>query len=166
MINVDREVVLTKQIYKGRGAWRDYTIKVTASGHLYRLNKHDEWIEIYGQMGKPLCVLVLETFVGPKPTPKHECCHRDDDRSNNAVENLYWGTHAENMRDIVKNHPEKARKPPRSKRICGVFRILSSEEETKVRELYASGYSRRVIALMLKTTHKVIWRVTKETVKL
>lgn len=45
-----------------------------------------------------IAVLVLTYFVGPKPDGK-ECCHKDDDRSNNDISNLYWGTHYENMQD-------------------------------------------------------------------
>jgi hypothetical protein len=30
-------------------------------------------------------------------------CHRDDDADNNRLENLYWGTPAENSRDAVDN---------------------------------------------------------------
>ncbi len=44
-------------------------------------------------------VLVLETFVGPRPDPKAEGCHRDGDPANNQLENLYWGTHADNVAD-------------------------------------------------------------------
>ena len=57
-----------------------------------------------------LCVLVLETFVGPRPPggivdgrPSIACCHRDDDRNNNRVENLYWGNASTNKLDAVRN---------------------------------------------------------------
>jgi hypothetical protein len=49
-----------------------------------------------------IAVLVLTYFVGPKP-PGFECCHRDDDKDNNNVSNLYWGTHRQNMIDCVRN---------------------------------------------------------------
>lgn len=29
--------------------------------------------------------------------------HRDDDKSNNTVENLYWGTYSDNAHDAVRN---------------------------------------------------------------
>lgn len=45
-------------------------------------------------------VLVLETFVGPRP-PKHDGCHNDGDRQNNALENLRWATRKENMADAI-----------------------------------------------------------------
>jgi hypothetical protein len=46
--------------------------------------------------------LVLEAFVGPRPSGMH-ACHRDDDRLNNHVTNLYWGTQADNMQDRLRN---------------------------------------------------------------
>jgi hypothetical protein len=42
--------------------------------------------------------LVLEAFVGPRPFGML-ACHVDDDSANNAVSNLYWGTHADNADD-------------------------------------------------------------------
>lgn len=47
--------------------------------------------------------LVLEAFVGPKPADKDHGCHRDDDRNNNTLSNLYWGTASENMQDQIRN---------------------------------------------------------------
>lgn len=41
--------------------------------------------------------LVLETFVGPAPTPCADADHRDFDRSNNQLSNLRWLTHQENV---------------------------------------------------------------------
>lgn len=46
--------------------------------------------------------LMLEAFVGPCPAGK-EACHRNDDPSDNRLENLYWGTRSENMVDLVTN---------------------------------------------------------------
>lgn len=44
--------------------------------------------------------LVLETFVGPCPEGM-ECRHRDNNRANNELSNLHWGTHADNIRDKI-----------------------------------------------------------------
>lgn len=46
--------------------------------------------------------LVLETFVGPKPSG-HECRHLDGNRANNNVSNLRWGTHRENTDDRARH---------------------------------------------------------------
>lgn len=44
--------------------------------------------------------LVLEAFVGPCP-PEMLARHGDGDPKNNALWNLRWGTHGENMADAV-----------------------------------------------------------------
>jgi hypothetical protein len=46
--------------------------------------------------------LVLEAFVGPCPEG-FEGCHFDGDPSNNAVKNLRWDTHLNNMKDIQRH---------------------------------------------------------------
>lgn len=43
-------------------------------------------------------VLVLETFVGPRPPGMH-ACHNDGDPANNRLENLRWDTPKANMAD-------------------------------------------------------------------
>lgn len=57
--------------------------------------------------GKPkqttVHILVLETFVGPRPKKGMHGCHRDDDPDNNRLRNLYWGTPTQNSRDAVNN---------------------------------------------------------------
>lgn len=50
--------------------------------------------------------LVLEAFVGLRP-PGTECCHRNDIKTDNRLENLRWDTSSANMQDRVRNgiHP-------------------------------------------------------------
>ena len=51
---------------------------------------------------RPVHLLVLEAFVGPRP-PGMECCHWDNDRSNNQLFNLRWDTKAANKADQVRH---------------------------------------------------------------
>ncbi|MGP5483895.1 NUMOD4 motif-containing HNH endonuclease [Brachybacterium alimentarium] len=46
--------------------------------------------------------LALEAFVGPCP-PGAEALHWDDNVDNGNIENLRWGTRADNMRDASRN---------------------------------------------------------------
>ncbi|MFQ5769055.1 MAG: HNH endonuclease signature motif containing protein [bacterium] len=46
--------------------------------------------------------LILETFVGTCPQDM-ECCHGNGIRTDNRLENLRWGTRADNIRDAI-NH--------------------------------------------------------------
>lgn len=43
--------------------------------------------------------LVLLVFVGPRPTSAHQGCHKDGNRLNNYLTNLYWGTRIQNAAD-------------------------------------------------------------------
>lgn len=47
-------------------------------------------------------IIVLTTFIGPRPNGK-KGLHRDDDKSNNKLSNLYWGTDTDNANDAVRN---------------------------------------------------------------
>lgn len=48
---------------------------------------------------RPLHQLVLETFVGPRPSPRHEGAHIDGRKSNNALDSLAWKTPEQNTAD-------------------------------------------------------------------
>lgn len=45
-------------------------------------------------------VLVLEAFVSPRPSGM-DGCHIDGNPENNALPNLRWATHKDNMKDMV-----------------------------------------------------------------
>lgn len=48
-------------------------------------------------------ILVLESFVGPKPFPKAVCRHLDGNSSSKNILNLKWGTAKENTKDSIKH---------------------------------------------------------------
>jgi hypothetical protein len=48
-------------------------------------------------------VLVLEAFVGPRPTPEHEGCHDNGDPADNGLPNLRWDTGSNNMLDVTRH---------------------------------------------------------------
>ncbi len=45
--------------------------------------------------------LVAEAFI-PNPKNLPYVCHKDDNPENNSVDNLWWGTHTDNVRDMWK----------------------------------------------------------------
>jgi hypothetical protein len=47
--------------------------------------------------------LVALAWIGPAPFAGAKVLHKNDDRTNNAASNLYYGTQAQNMRDAVRN---------------------------------------------------------------
>ena len=73
--------------------------------------------------------LVLEAFVGPCP-PGQECRHLDGKRARNALDNLCWGTPAENGQDRA-DHNSMPRGEGHHKarlRVIDVLEIRASEE--------------------------------------
>lgn len=55
-----------------------------------------------GSKGEFIHVIVLETFVGPRPKG-YETQHMDGDNTNNALSNLRWASHQTNMADCYEH---------------------------------------------------------------
>lgn len=51
----------------------------------------------------PVHKLMLLTFKGPPPEGKPFALHKDDIKLNNSLENLYWGSKSDNMKDAYRN---------------------------------------------------------------
>lgn len=51
---------------------------------------------------RKVAFLVLRAFVGPRPLGA-EICHDNDIRTDDRLDNLYWGTRNDNAADQVKN---------------------------------------------------------------
>jgi len=48
-------------------------------------------------------VLIAETFLGQKPFEKAKVLHRDDNKFNNHISNLRWGSDYDNRMDCLRN---------------------------------------------------------------
>jgi hypothetical protein len=53
--------------------------------------------------------LIALTFI-PNTDEKPHVLHRNDIRTDNRIENLYWGTHTENIREAIRNGRELGHK--------------------------------------------------------
>ena len=98
---------------KQKGGYRQY--KIWVGGKATTVTSHRE---------------VLIAFVGPPPSPSHQCAHWDGDPSNNHYSNLRWATAAENTADKVRHG--RHRKGRRS---------LTEEQVLKIRALRDRGKS-------------------------
>jgi hypothetical protein len=77
--------------------------------------------------------LVLEAFVGPRPRGMLGL-HKNDIKSDNDLENLYWGTPSQNMQDRTRNgHADMNRGSDNG------MTILIEEEVIEIRNLYERG---------------------------
>ena len=63
----------------------------------YKININGRGVNFYAHR------LVLTAFLGPQPTPSHQCAHWDGDPINNHYTNLRWATPAENTADKVRH---------------------------------------------------------------
>lgn len=97
-------------------------LRVTVNGTLpkgWRGKKRGELHKPYGKYGKVLLTgtdkkvryltinrLMLLSFVGPPEKERRFAAHKDDNQSNNLLNNLYWATQHENEADKVRNGKE------------------------------------------------------------
>lgn len=89
--------------------------------------------------------LVLEAFVGPRPAGRI-ACHRDDNKENNELSNLYWGTWSDNAQDRVRNGHHGGAK-------------LNMEQVAAIRQRRAAGESGKSLAAEFGVSKQVIWNV-------
>lgn len=101
-------------------------IRVSDQGNVMRY-KHGKWVRIAPAIGdngyqnvdgSGVHVLVLEAFVGPRPTECHVARHvMSRLPSDNRLKNLAWGTHHENRIDQRRHDDEdqplfRTKRPP------------------------------------------------------
>lgn len=79
--------------------------------------------------------LVLLSFRGPCP-PGYQVNHRDDNKENNYLYNVYYGTQAENVRDCIRN----GKKPDKSGEKHPLAR-LTEKQVTRIRKRFYAGES-------------------------
>lgn len=107
-----------------------------------------------GIFNKMVHVLVCEAFHGPKPFEDAQALHRDDDEDNNREDNLYWGTHQQNMQDRAKNG--KAARGERQ----GASK-LTEGQIVEVFELRKGGMSQPKIANRFGVSQTCIFNILK-----
>lgn len=90
-------------------------------------------------------ILVLETFVGPRPFPEYDCCHNDGNPANNNLDNLRWDTKKSNAADRKKHKPDSYAKGERSRS------SLTNEDVFHAWELINAGERDSDIAVILGT---------------
>ncbi len=87
--------------------------------------------------------LILDAFVGIKPTPKHVARHLDGNRANSVLDNLCWGTDQDNADDIVKYGKRWTAK-------------LTEVQVLSIRELAANKVNQYEIAKMFNCTQAAV----------
>jgi DNA-binding transcriptional regulator YiaG len=97
--------------------------------------------------------LVLTCFVGPRP-PGLWALHRNDNRLDNRLENLYWGTQTENVSDARNN----------GRFATGISHHqgkLTDLEVYSIRQQAAHGVTQRALAQQYHVAQATIWRIVR-----
>lgn len=72
--------------------------------HILHPNLSNSGYQVVRKKGKYFSIhrLVATVYI-PNPDNKPFVCHKNNIRTDNRVENLYWGTHKENMNQMVRD---------------------------------------------------------------
>lgn len=101
-----------------------------------------------------LAGIVLFAFVGPPPSEEENMArHLDDNRMNNCLDNLAWGSHRDNMNDAKRNG-----RYARSEEFCQMLsrvhkgKTISPEQRAKISK--AGLGNKRRLGKVLSPEHK------------
>jgi hypothetical protein len=97
---------------------------------------------------KNIHTMVLEAFIGLRPT-NMEACHKDNNKSNNTLYNLEWGTKSKNQQDRIR-HGTTARGERHKKH------KLTKEQVLQILELLQNKMPHRKIAKMFSVSRSAI----------
>lgn len=81
-------------------------------------------------------VLMALTYIGEKPSEKHEVRHKDGNPQNNHPSNLEWSTHARNMEDVWVHRGGFNNKLTRDQVSVIRQRILNGEDDLTISKDY------------------------------
>lgn len=88
----------------------------------------------------------------PNPDNKPCVCHKDNDSLNNHYKNLYWGTHQENMAQmVVDGRKQKGEECPR----------WVNKEIPELFDYYCDGVSIMELAEMFNTNKSMINKIIR-----
>lgn len=120
-----------------------HMLSLSKKGHRHRF-----------QIGEIVCL----AFIGPRPSPTHQCAHGDGDNSHNWPGNLRWATPKENCADRAMHgrtcmgvdHPRATLTEADVRRICNIYQPRLGQ---KIADEY--GITRRQVSSIVR---RVSWK--------
>lgn len=155
----DRGRVRRRVSARGWGAGHILRPAAARGGHLYVMLSNGN-----GHTRKQFVHrLVALAFIGPPPFEGALVLHEDDEPTNNTPDNLYWGTHLENVFDAKLN-----RKPAQSKRTRGGqpgeangSAVLTRRQVGRIKGLLGLGLCGACIARLHGVKKETIYAIAK-----
>jgi hypothetical protein len=136
-------------------AWRRYRLlRPSPNQSGYRLVS---WRKDGRRYSRQVSHMVLETFVGPAPTPRHWALHGDDDPGNDALTNLRWGLPVENSLDAAVRNRHKGRRLSKEE-VLTIKGLLRTEPGVYCKRRY---WTTRRLALHFKVTQVTIVHIAR-----
>ena len=135
--------------YKDKVTWRKMAKRKKNNGYIIVSLRNNDVVKYTFNIHR----LVAETYI---PNPDNKPCvgHKDNNRENNRVENLYWCTHKENTQQCIRD----GRFKPRGKT------PLSIEIRRKIKAEYLKGNTTlQKLSRKYGRAHSVIRRIVYET---
>ena len=141
---------------------------ISSKGKIYQKNKGSDWYKLRIKVcsdGRPkvnlwkdnhrvkvrIQRLVALAWI-PNPENKPYVCHKDNNPLNNHYKNLYWGTHQENMAQmIVEGRKQKGEECPR----------WVNKEIPELFDYYCDGVSTMELAEMFNTNKSMINKIIR-----
>jgi len=100
--------------------------------------------------------LVCDAFHGSPKGERTQTRHLDGINTNNCAENLAWGTHSENMEDMVRHGSTRGERNGNS--------VLDDLDVLGIRQLYSKGYLQREIAMQYDVSITSVSRIVRRKV--
>jgi len=132
-----------KNPYTGRPFLRSVPERILRPGRFCKAGHLSVVLE-HGGVGQQVHQLVMRTFVG-EPPKDCEVLHCDGDPTNNALDNLRYGTRTENILDVYRQG--------------GRWRKLSINDVMQIREMAASGIKKTDIAKKFNIAYTYVFAV-------
>lgn len=104
---------------------------------------------------RKLGCLVLEAFIGPRPD-RHDACHNDGNRQNDALQNLRWDTRAGNLADTLQ-HGTRTRGAR-----TGTAK-LTDQDVREIRAALAAGHSQSTVAARHRIAQTTVSKIKRGT---
>ena len=128
--------------------WRTVAVSKTRDGYL----QVHLWNRRKNKLRR-IHTLVLEAFVGPPP-PNHQVCHENNNRGDNRLENLRWGTIQDNIRDREATGNTARGERGNSK--------LTTADVCRIRKMRGQGVVFQAIANSLNVSKRQVMRICKK----